>query len=100
MFEGERMESEIKLALDAASVSQVKKLPLLRKPGGARAREREHVDQYFDTADFTLWQHGFALRVRSEGPRHVQTLKGGGSVVAGLHRRVELEAEVDSSEPD
>jgi inorganic triphosphatase YgiF len=94
------MESEIKLALDAASVSQVKKLPLLRKPGGARAREREHVDQYFDTADFTLWQHGFALRVRSEGPRHVQTLKGGGSVVAGLHRRVELEAEVDSSEPD
>jgi inorganic triphosphatase YgiF len=99
------MECEIKLALDAASVSQVKKIPLLRQPGGAksgnaRPEEREHVDRYFDTADFTLWQHGFALRVRSSGTHHVQTLKGGGSAVAGLHQRVELEAEVASSEPD
>jgi inorganic triphosphatase YgiF len=94
------MECEIKLALDAASVSQVKKIPLLRAPGGAKPVELEHVDRYFDTADFTLWQHGFALRVRSEGTRHVQTLKGGGTVVAGLHRRVELESEVASGEPD
>jgi inorganic triphosphatase YgiF len=94
------MECEIKLALDTASVTQIKKLALLRPPGAAKPDEREHVDRYFDTADFTLWQHGFALRVRSEGTRHVQTLKGGGTVVAGLHQRVELEAEVASSEPD
>jgi len=94
------MECEIKLALDSASASQVKKIPFLRPPGGAKPQEREHVDRYFDTADFTLWQHGYALRVRSEGTRHVQTLKGGGTVVAGLHRRVELEAEVASGEPD
>jgi inorganic triphosphatase YgiF len=94
------MECEIKLALDTASVAQIKKIPLLRPPGGAKPEEREHVDRYFDTADFTLWQHGFALRVRSEGMRNVQTLKGGGSVVAGLHQRVELEAEVASGEPD
>jgi molybdopterin-binding protein len=36
MFEGDSMECEIKLALDAASVSQVKKIPLLRPPGGAK----------------------------------------------------------------
>lgn len=94
------MECEIKLALDSASASQVRKIPLLRPRGGAKPEEREHIDRYFDTADFTLWQHGFALRVRSEGTRHVQTLKGGGTVVAGLHRRVELEAEVPSDEPD
>jgi triphosphatase len=94
------MECEIKLALDAASVSQVKKIPLLHPPGGAKPKAREHVDRYFDTADFTLWQHGFALRVRSDGARHVQTLKGGGTVVAGLHRRVELEEEVASEDPD
>jgi inorganic triphosphatase YgiF len=99
------MECEIKLALDAASVSQIRKIPLLRQPGGAKSggtkpEEREHVDRYFDTADFTLWQHGFALRVRSSGMQHVQTLKGGGSAVAGLHQRVELEAEVASSVPD
>jgi inorganic triphosphatase YgiF len=102
------MECEIKLALDAASVSQVKKIAPLRqpgakpgaKPGSTRLEEREHVDRYFDTADFTLWQHGFALRVRSAGTHHVQTLKGGGSALAGLHRRVELEAEVASDMPD
>jgi len=94
------MECEIKLALDTASVTQVKKIPLLRPQDGAKAVEREHVDRYFDSADFTLWQHGFALRVRSEGTRHVQTLKGGGTVVAGLHQRVELEEEVSSADPD
>ncbi|MGJ7916036.1 CHAD domain-containing protein [Massilia sp. LXY-6] len=94
------MECEIKLALDSASAGQVRKIPFLRPPDGAKPEEREHVDRYFDTADFSLWQHGYALRVRSEGMRHVQTLKGGGTVVAGLHRRVELEAEVASSEPD
>ncbi|ALK95546.1 hypothetical protein AB595_20775 [Massilia sp. WF1] len=94
------MECEIKLGLDGASASQVKKIPLLRPPGGAKPEEHEHVDRYFDTADFTLWQHGYALRVRSEGMRHVQTLKGGGTVVAGLHRRVELEADIASDEPD
>jgi inorganic triphosphatase YgiF len=94
------MECEIKLSLDAASAGQIKKLPLLRAPGGAKPVELEHVDRYFDSADLTLWQHGFALRVRSEGTRHVQTLKGGGSVVAGLHRRVELESEVASDAPD
>jgi inorganic triphosphatase YgiF len=100
MFEGETMESEIKLALGSASAAQIKKIAVLRPPNGAKPQEVEHLDRYFDTADFTLWQHGFALRVRSEGTRHVQTLKGGGTVVAGLHRRVELESEVASDEPD
>jgi hypothetical protein len=48
------MECEIKLALDSASVNQVKKLPVLRPQGSAKPVEREHVDRYFDTADFTL----------------------------------------------
>jgi triphosphatase len=100
MFEGETMESEIKLALGSASAAQVKKIAVLRPPGGAKPQEVDHLDRYFDTADFTLWQHGYALRVRSEGTRHVQTLKGGGTVVAGLHRRVELESEVASDAPD
>jgi inorganic triphosphatase YgiF len=100
MFKGDAMECEIKLALDTASVTRIKKIPLLRPQDGAKPLDREHVDRYFDTADFTLWQHNFALRVRSEGTRHVQTLKGGGTVVAGLHQRVELEQEVASDEPD
>jgi inorganic triphosphatase YgiF len=100
LFEGETMESEIKLALGSASAAQIRKIAALRPPDGARPQEVDHLDRYFDTADFTLWQHGYALRVRSDGARHVQTLKGGGTVVAGLHRRVELEGEVASDEPD
>jgi triphosphatase len=94
------MEAEIKLALDAASVAQIKKLPVLREHAASKPQEREHVDRYFDTADFHLWQHGFALRVRSVDGRHVQTLKGGGSTLAGLHQRTELEAEVATEQPD
>jgi inorganic triphosphatase YgiF len=94
------MECEIKLAVDAASATRLKKSAVLREHAVSRPREQEHVDRYFDTGAFDLWKHGFALRVRSAGERHVQTLKGGGSAVAGLHRRTELEAEIGSETPD
>jgi inorganic triphosphatase YgiF len=94
------MECEIKLAVDAASATQLKKSAVLREHAVSRPREQEHVDRYFDTGGFDLWKHGYALRVRTAGERHVQTLKGGGSAVAGLHRRTELEAEIASETPD
>jgi inorganic triphosphatase YgiF len=94
------MECEIKLAVDATGAAQLKKSAVLREHAVSKPRELEHVDRYFDTGGFDLWKHGFALRVRSDGERHVQTLKGGGSAVAGLHRRTELEAEIPSETPD
>jgi inorganic triphosphatase YgiF len=94
------MECEIKLAVDAAGATRLKKSPVLRDHALSKPEEREHVDRYFDTPDFTLWKHGFALRVRSSGEGHVQTLKGGGSALAGLHRRTELEAEIHTETPD
>jgi len=94
------MEAEIKLAIDAASAARIKKLPVLREHAVSKPQEQEHVDRYFDSAGFDLWRHGFALRVRSADGRHVQTLKGGGSALAGLHQRTELETEIPSEEPD
>jgi inorganic triphosphatase YgiF len=94
------MECEIKLAIDAAGATRLKKSPVLRAHAVSKPEEREHVDRYFDTPGLTLWKHGFALRVRTDGEQHVQTLKGGGSALAGLHRRVELEAAVPSDQPD
>lgn len=94
------MECEIKLAVDAASATQIRKSPVLRDHAVTNPEEHEHVDRYFDTHDFTLWKHGFALCVRTDGEHHVQTLKGGGSALAGLHRRTELEGEVATEAPD
>jgi inorganic triphosphatase YgiF len=94
------MECEIKLAVDAAGAAQIKKSAALREHAVSKPQDEEHIDRYFDTGGFDLWKHGFALRVRSAGERHVQTLKGGGSAVAGLHRRTELEAEIPSETPD
>jgi inorganic triphosphatase YgiF len=94
------MECEIKLAVDAASTAQLRKSPVLREHAVSKPQDQEHVDRYFDTAGFDLWKHGYALRVRSAGEHHVQTLKGGGSAVAGLHRRTELEAEIATETPD
>src|SRR5690348_9998128 len=94
------MECEIKLAIDAAGATRLKKTPVLREHALSKPEEREHVDRYFDTPDFTLWKHGFALRVRSDGKDHVQTLKGGGSALAGLHRRTELEGPIPTETPD
>jgi inorganic triphosphatase YgiF len=94
------MECEIKLAVDAASAARIEKSPVLRAHAVSKPEAAEHVDRYFDTGGFDLWKHGFALRVRSSGERHLQTLKGGGSALAGLHRRVELEAEVPGEAPD
>lgn len=54
----------------------------------ATARRVRLRAQYFDTADRRLTQAGLALRVRKEGRRWVQTLKGAGD---GIWRRLEHE---------
>ena len=94
------MECEIKLAFDAAGATRLKKSPVLRDHALTKPEEHDHIDRYFDTPDFTLWKHGYALRVRSNGEGHVQTLKGGGSALAGLHQRTELEAQIHTETPD
>lgn len=90
-------ETELKLAVTPRTFAKLAHDPLLGAPQGAP----EHLlAVYFDTARHALWRRGMALRLRRERGGWVQTLKGGGSVEAGLHRRAELTHRVRAATPD
>lgn len=93
-------EIELKLLIDPADIPALRRHPLLRAlcPGGPQSRKLLSI--YFDTDDSFLKSQGMALRVRRDGRRWIQTVKGGGSVMAGLHQRDEWEAPVRHDRPD
>ena len=68
--------------------------------GRSRSGKRRLYSVYFDTPALDLWRKGVALRVRREGRRWLQTVKGEGTVQAGLAQRPELESEVAGPQPD
>lgn len=95
---GPRSEIELKLQVPANALRRLSAHPLLKSRG--RTATRKLYSVYFDTPDLDLWRQGVALRLRREGRRWVQTVKGSGGVQAGLHRRIELEAKVAGPFPD
>jgi len=91
-------ELEIKLRLPPEALGRLRRLRLPGAVAGQRPATRRLRAVYFDTPDFALRRSGFALRVRREGPRWIQSLKGGGGSAAGLHRRLEWESPVPRCE--
>jgi inorganic triphosphatase YgiF len=91
-------EIELKLLVPADAVRRLAAHRLLR--GRSRPVRRRLYSIYFDTPALDLWRQGVALRVRREGRRWVQTIKGGGSAQGGLHQRAEAEVEVAGPRPD
>ncbi len=92
------IEIELKLLVAAHDVARLRRHPLLRNATHAPAQRLYSV--YYDTPDLKLWRAGLTLRLRRSGGRWVQTVKGEGSVTAGLHKRTEVEAEVVGPLPD
>lgn len=93
------MEIELKLALQPQDVSQLRQSQTLKHAAG-KAHRQKLFSIYFDTPELDLLKAGMALRVRKMGKRWVQTAKGGGAVVAGLHQRAEWECQVKDRQPD
>jgi inorganic triphosphatase YgiF len=93
-------EVELKLLVAAADIPRLRRHPLLKTLRTSVPTTRKLHAIYFDTEDFFLKQNGVALRVRCDGRNWVQTVKGGGSVQAGLHQRSEWEARVAEGRPD
>jgi len=91
-------EIELKLLVPPDVARRLAAHRLLR--GRARPARRRLYSIYFDTPALDLWRQGIALRVRREGRRWMQTVKGGGAAHGGLHQRAEAEAEVAGPAPD
>lgn len=88
------LETELKLHIAPADLLRLQRHPLLRELSIGRARPLQLHSIYFDTPELALRQQRMALRLRRQGRRWVQTLKGGGQASAGLHQRQEWETPV------
>lgn len=92
----ENLEIELKLAADEQALTVLATAaPVVSRAVGHGVKQRLRY-AYYDTKDFDLRARGLALRVRQEGPRHVQTLKSGEGPAGGLLRRGEWQVEVPS----
>ncbi len=84
-------EIELKLSVPAGAFPKVRAHAAIAAAARGRLRTRRIESTYYDTPDRELAAAGVALRVRHVGARWLQTVKGEGNVVAGVHRRAEYE---------
>lgn len=91
-------EIELKLRVAPDALRRLAAHSLMKGAGRPVTERLRSI--YFDTPALDLRRLGIALRVRNVGGRWVQTVKGGGTVHAGLHDRAECEAQVGGPEPE
>ena len=94
------MEVELKLLVAAADLDAVRNSSLLRRLQRDPPHTVDNTSIYFDTPALTLHHHRAGLRLRRSEGGWVQTFKGGGSVVGGLHSRNEFESAVPDQSLD
>jgi len=94
------VETELKLRIAPEQLARLKRHPLLRKYQVTRPATRRLYNIYYDTPKLELHKSEMALRLRRTGRQWLQTLKGGGSVKAGLHQRNEWEIPVSRAALD
>jgi inorganic triphosphatase YgiF len=85
------MELELKLLVAPAQLAKIDAHPAVRALRRGAGRKATLASVYYDTPDRDLARAGVALRLRRDGKRWIQTLKGGGEAAAGLHARDEFE---------
>jgi len=88
------VETELKLRISPDQLARLRRHALLKKHQVTRPVTRRLYNIYYDTPKLDLHSKEMALRLRRSGRQWLQTLKGGGSVKAGLHQRNEWEVPV------
>src|SRR5674476_1468572 len=88
------VETELKLRIAPEQLARLKRHALLKTYSITRPTTRRLQNIYYDTPKLDLHKSEMALRLRHAGRQWLQTLKGGGSVHAGLHQRNEWEVPV------
>jgi triphosphatase len=88
------VETELKLRIAPEQLAKLKRHVLLKTHAVTRPTTRRLYNIYYDTPKLELHRSEVALRLRHAGRQWLQTLKGGGSVKAGLHQRNEWEVPV------
>jgi len=88
------IETELKLRIAPERLAGLKRHALLKEHQITRPTTRRLYNIYYDTPKLELHNSEVALRLRRAGRQWLQTLKGGGSVKAGLHQRNEWEMPV------
>ncbi|MGC2047041.1 MAG: CHAD domain-containing protein [Gallionella sp.] len=94
------IETELKLRIAPEQLARLKRHALLKACQVTRPTTRRLYNIYYDTPKLELHKSGMALRLRRAGRQWLQTLKGGGSVRAGLHQRNEWEVPVQGAALD
>ncbi|MEK7874947.1 MAG: CHAD domain-containing protein [Pseudomonadota bacterium] len=92
------IETELKLQIDPRHIARLRGHPLFKR--ATRRLSHKLYSVYYDTPDLDLWHAGITLRLRRTAGRWVQTIKGGGTVAAGLHQRHEFETGITTPIPD
>jgi inorganic triphosphatase YgiF len=94
------IETELKLRISPADLARLRRNPLFKTHQLAPPVTLHLHNIYYDTPGLDLHRGEMALRLRNKGGIWLQTLKGGGSVKAGLHQRNEWEMPVSAAKLD
>lgn len=93
------MPAEIELKLVVAP-RDLERLARAARAAHGRPIAEDLLTVYYDTRRHDLWRAGLALRMRRKGRQWIQGVKGGGTVEAGLHRRLESETRAPRHTPE
>ncbi|MDD4964302.1 MAG: CHAD domain-containing protein [Gallionella sp.] len=94
------IETELKLRISPEYLNTLRRHPLFKTHQMDAPINRRLHNIYFDTPNLQLHARKMALRLRRSHGQWLQTLKGGGSVKAGLHQRHEWEIPVPTAALD